>query len=113
MTSPESRVLSAPIRSTLIGPIVAGAVWILLAVFWFSRTSWETASTSFGGFLGLTALYLFSLGFYLNIDSAGIDARWGGMHHRHNIHKWLGLVGFIFALLSPSLAAAPSPAPAP
>ena len=29
MTSPESRVLSAPIRSTLIGPIVAGAVWIL------------------------------------------------------------------------------------
>ena len=103
MTSPESRVLSAPIRSTLIGPLVAGAVWILLAVFWFSRTSWDTATTSIGGFFGITALYLFSLSFYLNIDSAGIDARWGGVHQRHNIQKWLGLVGFIFAVLSPSL----------
>lgn len=101
MTSPESRVLSAPIRSTLIGPIAAGAVWILLTVLWFARTSWDAASTSVGGFLGITALYIFSLSFYLNIDSAGIDARWGGMHNRHNIQKWLGLVGFVFALASP------------
>ena len=104
MTTPESRVLSTPIRSTLIGAVCAAAIWIIMGVLWFARTSWDSSATSIGGFLGITALYLFSLGFYLNIDSAGIDKRWGGVRHRHTIQKWMALAAFIVAVISPCLS---------
>ncbi|WQD13209.1 MAG: hypothetical protein U1U88_001406 [Lawsonella clevelandensis] len=102
MTSPESRVLSAPIRSTLIGPIVAGAVWILLAVFWFSRTSWDTATTSIGGF-SASPPSTSSPSASISTSTPPASTPAGAASTNATTSKWLGLVGFIFAVLSPSL----------
>lgn len=111
MSTPESRVLSAPIRSTFIGPLAAGAVWIVLGAVWFVRTSGDSLSASLGGFFGITALYLFALGFYLTIDSAGIDSHWGGAHPRRDIQKWLAPLAFVLSIVSLAVIDESSTAP--
>lgn len=103
MAAPQSRVIPDSIRKTYIGPVAATALWILLAIIWFTSGAGDVVSPArfVGEFLGVTAVFVFAVSHFLSVDWAGSDSRWGGSRRRATFQKFAAGMGFFFACLAP------------